>query len=83
MGTRRFPAGCELVINDVDSLSQDIQHAGSILYLGDNCGEICYDKLLIKRIKYLKPNCEIYFGVRGAAVVNDNTQEDAYFVGMD
>ena len=73
----------ELVINDVDSLSQDIQHAGSILYLGDNCGEICFDKLLIKRINDLNPDCEIYFGVRGAAVVNDSTQEDAYFVGMD
>ena len=45
----------ELVVNDVDLLSQDIQHAGSILYLGDNCGEICFDKLLIKRIKDLNP----------------------------
>ena len=73
----------ELMINDVDSLLQDIQRAGSILYIGDNCGEICFDKLLIKRIKDLNPKCKIYFGVRGAAVVNDSTQEDAYFVGMD
>lgn len=73
----------ELMINDVDSLLQDIQRAGSILYIGDNCGEICFDKLLIKRIKNLNPECKIYFGVRGAAVVNDSTQEDAYFVGMD
>ena len=73
----------ELTINDADSLLQDIQHAGSILYLGDNCGEICFDKLLIKRIRDINPECQIYFGVRGAAVVNDSTQEDAYFVGMD
>lgn len=73
----------ELTINDVELLLQDIQHAGSILYLGDNCGEICFDKLLIKRIKDINPECRIYFGVRGAAVVNDSTLEDAYFVGMD
>ena len=73
----------ELTINDADSLLQDIQHARSILYLGDNCGEICFDKLLIKRIRDINPECQIYFGVRGAAVVNDNTQEDAYFVRMD
>ncbi|MBO5335719.1 MAG: DUF89 family protein [Lachnospiraceae bacterium] len=75
--------GLELTINDVDLLLQDIQNAKRLLYLGDNCGEICFDKLLIKRIKDLNPKCRIYFGVRGEAVVNDNTEEDAYFVGMD
>ena len=73
----------ELAINDVDTLIGDIQQAKSILYLGDNCGEICFDKLLIKRIKELNQKCHIYFGVRGEAVVNDNTEEDAYSVGMD
>lgn len=70
-------------INDVDALIADIRKAGSILYIGDNCGEICFDKLLIQRIKGLNPQCRISFGVRGAAVMNDNTEEDAYFVGMD
>lgn len=73
----------ELAINDVERMLSDIQKARSILYLGDNCGEICFDKLLIKRIKDLNPRCRIYFGVRGDTVVNDNTEEDAYFVGMD
>lgn len=70
-------------INDVNYLLNDIEKAENILYLGDNCGEICFDKLLIKRIKELNPKCRIYFGVRGEAVVNDNTKEDAHFVGMD
>ena len=73
----------ELTINDTENLLGDIRDANSLLYLGDNCGEICFDKLLIKKIKEIKPNCRIYFGVRGEAVVNDNTEEDAYFVGMD
>lgn len=75
--------GLELTINDVAPLISDIQQAKGILYLGDNCGEICFDKLLIKRIKELNPQCRIYFGVRGEAVVNDNTEADAYSVGID
>lgn len=70
-------------INDIDCMINDIKDAKSILYLGDNCGEICFDKVLIKRIRELNPDCRIYFGVRGEAVVNDNTAEDAYLVGMD
>lgn len=73
----------EFAINDIDLLLDDIQKAKSILYLGDNCGEICFDKLLINRMKNANPQCQIYFGVRGEAVVNDNTEEDAYSVGMD
>lgn len=73
----------KLAVNDVDALERDILKAESILYLGDNCGEICFDKLLIKRISELNPGCKLYFGVRGEAVVNDNTEEDAYLVGID
>lgn len=73
----------EFAINDINLLLDDIQKAKSILYLGDNCGEICFDKLLINRMKNANPQCQIYFGVRGEAVVNDNTEEDAYSVGMD
>lgn len=73
----------ELTINDTEKLATDIQNAKSILYLGDNCGEICFDKLMIKKIKEINSQCRIYFGVRGEAVVNDNTEADAYFVGME
>ena len=73
----------ELTTNDTEQLVVDVQKAKSILYLGDNCGEICFDKLLIKKIKEINPQCRIYFGVRGESVVNDNTEEDAHFVGMD
>lgn len=31
----------------------------------------------------LRPSCRIYFAVRGAAVVNDSVEEDAYAVGID
>lgn len=72
-----------LTVDDIASLETDLSSAKRLLYLGDNCGEICFDKLLIKQIKKLNPSCDVYYAVRGAAVINDNTVEDALSVGMD
>ncbi|MDD5934775.1 MAG: ARMT1-like domain-containing protein [Clostridiales bacterium] len=72
-----------LAIDDSKQLMEDVQHARTVLYLGDNCGEICLDKILVKKLKELNPFCDIYFATRGSAVVNDSIEEDAYFVGMD
>ncbi len=71
------------VIDHTKQLRADLSHAKTLLYLGDNCGEICLDKLLIELIKQQNPELQIYFGVRGAPVVNDSTEEDAYKVGMN
>lgn len=73
----------ELVIDDTNYLKKDIVKAQTLLYLGDNCGEICLDKLLIQEILKINPHLHIYFGVRGTPVINDSIEEDAYFVGMD
>ena len=70
-------------IDDSHILYNDIINANTLLYLGDNCGEIVLDKLLIKRIKMINPSIDIYFAVRGDNVVNDNIEEDAYYVKMD
>ena len=51
--------------------------------LGDNCGEIAMDRLLIETIRRLYPQIEVKYSVRGSAVVNDVTYEDAAAVGMD
>ena len=73
----------ELAINDSKALKEDILSAKTLLYLGDNCGEICMDKILLKKIKELNPNVKLLFGVRGKPVVNDSITEDAYAVGID
>ena len=72
-----------LTVDHTEKLRDDIASARSLLYLGDNCGEICLDKLLVKNIKKLNPDIHIYFGVRGEPVVNDSIEEDAYTVGME
>lgn len=73
----------ELAIDDSHALLKDISNAGTLLYLGDNCGEICMDKILLKKIKELNPKVKLLFGVRGKPVVNDSISEDAYSVGID
>jgi hypothetical protein len=60
-------------------LKNEISKAKSVLYLGDNCGEIVFDKLFIETMKHQN----ITFVVRGAPVINDVTLEDANQVGMD
>ena len=72
-----------LYIDDTAALRKDILGAKTLLYLGDNCGEICFDRLLIERIRALNPACRVYFAVRGEPVVNDSIEADACAVGMD
>ena len=73
----------QLEVDDSVLLFQEICKADTLLYLGDNCGEICLDKILIKKIKEINPLCHVFFATRGGAVVNDSVEEDAYAVGMD
>lgn len=72
-----------LYLNDSESLKYELSRAKTLLYLGDNCGEICLDMILIRKIRALNPNLKIFFGVRGVPVVNDNTEDDAYSIGMN
>lgn len=72
-----------LTVNHLDGLLEELTTARSLLYLGDNCGEICLDKLFIKKLRALFPALTIYFGVRGQPVINDSIAEDAVLVGME
>ncbi len=66
-------------IDETDALFNAIQKADSILYLGDNAGEIVFDKLFIETLGH--PG--ITYAVRGQTVINDVTMEDAERTGMD
>lgn len=60
-------------------LKTRISTAKNIMYLGDNAGEIVFDRLLIETIMHN----HITFAVRGKPILNDVTLEDALSVGMD
>lgn len=68
----------EFAIDHSVQLKVEIKKANSILYLGDNAGEIVFDKLFIQVIN--QPNTT--FVVRGSPVINDATIEDAQYIGM-
>lgn len=70
-------------IDQIEQLRQDVLSANTILCLGDNCGELCMDKLLMEQIARLNPSASLYYGVRGLPVINDSIRADALEVGMD
>jgi len=69
----------DFAIDDSAELKQALLQAKTVLYLGDNCGEMVFDKLFIETIMH--PN--LTYAVRGEPVINDSTLDDAKYVGMD
>ncbi len=68
-----------LAVDETKELFNRLQKAGSVLYIGDNAGEIVFDKLFIETIAH--PN--ITFAVRGYPVINDITLDDVKQTGID
>ena len=65
--------------DDTDKLKKYLK--GHIVYITDNCGEIVFDKILIRELR--KYADKITLLVRGAPILSDATKEDAIFVGLD
>ena len=72
----------DLALDDYEPFRRALERAGHIVYLGDNTGEIVFDRILIEHLLKLR-RVQIIFVVRGAPIINDATMEDAHFVGMD
>ena len=73
----------KLAVDHGDSLRERLSSANTMLYLGDNCGEIVLDKLFLRQIHRLWPTLRLVFVVRGQPVINDVTTADALQVGME
>ncbi len=65
-------------IDHTAQLRDRLQEARKVLFIGDNAGEIVFDKLLIS----LMAHPGLVYSVRGAPAINDATMEDAEYVGM-
>lgn len=68
-----------LAVDDSAVLKEEINKAQTLLYLGDNAGEIVMDRIFLETIQH--PN--VHFAVRGAPIINDITITDARMVGID
>ncbi len=69
----------ELEIDHSIDLQKDITSSKTLLYIGDNAGEIVLDKLFLETIDHPNP----YFAVRGKPTINDATHGDAVMTGVD
>jgi uncharacterized protein with ATP-grasp and redox domains len=69
-------------LDDYELFLKKLARSKSLLYLGDNAGEIVWDKILVEEMVE-NFNLEITYIVRGFPILNDVTMEDAHFVGLD
>ena len=68
----------DFAVDNSEMLRQQLLKASKVLYLGDNAGEIVFDRLFIETIMH----GNISFAVKGAPVLNDVTMDDSVQVGM-
>ncbi len=60
-----------------------LRNANRIMILGDNCGEVVFDKIMMEVIKKRWQDKKFIFVVRGGPILNDVTLADAVNVGID
>lgn len=66
---------------DYEQFRDFLNKARKILIIGDNSGEIVFDKLLVEQLK--RYHVDIIYSVKSGPILNDSTMEDAIMVGMD
>ena len=67
--------------DDTPRFRELLEGCRSILYFFDNCGESQFDRLLIRQSRRM--GIHVVGVVRGAAILNDVTYDDALRIGLD
>ena len=70
------------IIDDFEDFRKDLEEKDKIIYIGDNSGEIVFDKLFIIEIAKIVRS-PIYYIVKSAPIINDVTMDDAIEAGME
>ncbi len=73
----------DFAIEHYEELKEAFRDASTLLFLGDNAGEIVFDKILIEEIKGIYRQLKVIYVVKGGPIINDATMEDAQEVGME
>ncbi|MFC1553047.1 DUF89 domain-containing protein [candidate division KSB1 bacterium] len=69
----------EFVVNDIDAFRKELHPGRKLLFLGDNSGEIVFDRILIEEL--LNYDVDITFVVKSGPIINDAMMEDAEEAG--
>lgn len=72
----------DFAIFHYDKFKQKLKKEKNILYLGDNSGEIVFDKIFIEFIKE-NYGSKIIYAVKEKPILNDATMKDAIFCGIE
>ncbi len=78
--------GCldqSFVLNDYNRFKNELASASSLIYLGDNSGEIVFDTLVVKQLIHQFPKLRITFVVKQRAIINDALLADAKSCGLN
>jgi hypothetical protein len=65
----------------IDGLKERFRKARRVVYLGDNCGELVFDRLLIEVLLEMY-DLEMTYVTRTLPIMNDATLRDALSTGM-
>ncbi|WP_297090762.1 ARMT1-like domain-containing protein [Thermococcus sp.] len=74
--------GEELYVDHSDELFDRLGKAKTLLYLTDNCGEIYFDRLFIRKLKDAFPHIEVYVAAKDGPIINDATVKDLERAGF-
>ncbi len=73
----------KLGYDDFDKLDKILSNSKKVLFFTDNCGEIVFDKILVREIKNRYPDIFLTLVVKGESVLSDATMEDAVDLGFN
>ncbi len=72
----------EFAIDDESKLKDELARCETIGYLGDNAGEIIFDRILIETVNAVYGAKRVVFAVRDQPLLNDALREDAEAAGL-
>lgn len=81
---KMLDSACQMKLDmqTYERFRQELSQGKKLLYLTDNAGEICFDRILAEKIQEAYPDLQITFCVRGGPAHNDATREDAVLAGI-
>jgi len=72
-----------ITINDYKQLYENLKLADSLLVIADNAGEAVFDMMFLEQVKKIKPEMELFYGVKSGPAINDVLKDDALYIGIN
>jgi uncharacterized protein with ATP-grasp and redox domains len=67
-------------VNAIERFRRELRPGLRVLYVGDNAGEIVFDRLLVEHL--LAKGAKVTFVVKSGPIINDATMDDAVTAGL-